>query len=340
MLKLVICLCMGLIAAGPAWAQDAVRVQAARKQVTLSGYTRGRALQTLACEVAGKVLTVNYDVGQTMGQKPFLEIDPTFVDFQIEQAQWTLEKFQVARARGASRLVYLQKEFQRVDTLHQGSVAPLSKLEGAAEELDQARLAVQSTELEIKTLKTQLKELKERRHRHAVAAPAGWVIVQRRVEPGEIIAAGTLLAQVADFTQLVVPLFVSGEELAAIQRVKALEVKVEGRPTRARLNWVNPEFDERTRKLAIELALEGFSGDARGGLLTELTIDLTAQGRMLPRAAVSNRYDNPYVVLKGGRTIPVVILGEYGDDLVIAEHADLAPGTELQAAPASPSPTP
>jgi multidrug resistance efflux pump len=335
MRKLIACLWAGLIIVGPAWAQEQLQVQAARKQVILSGYTRGRAIQTLACEVAGKVTQVNYDVGQVVGEKPFLEIDPTFVDFQIEQAQWTLEKLAVSHARGASRLEYLQKEFKRVDTLHQGSVAPLSKLEGAAEELDQARLAVQTTDVEIKALKTQLKELKERRRRHAVTAPAGWVIVQRRVEPGEIVAAGTPLAQAADFTKLVVPLFVSGEELAVLRQTEAIAVKVEGRPGRARINWVNPQFDERTRKLAVELVLVEHTGDARGGLLTELALEVGSQGLMLPKQAVVDRYDNPYVVLKDGRTIPIVILGESGEDLIIAAQEALAPGSELEPAPAS-----
>ncbi len=337
MRKLIACLWAGLIMVGPAWAQDSLQVQAARKQVVLSGYTRSRAVQTLACEVAGKVTQVNYDVGQVMGEKPFLEIDPTFVDFQIEQAQWTLEKLGVARSRGASRLAYLQKEFKRVDTLHQGSVAPLSKLEGAAEELDQARLMVQTTDVEIKALKTQLKELKERRLRHTVTAPAGWVIVQRRVEPGEIVAAGTPLAQAADFTRLVVPLFVSGEELAVLRQSEDIAVKVEGRPGRARINWVNPQFDERTRKLAVELVLVEHTGDVRGGLLTELVLDVGAQGLMLPKKAVVDRYDNPYVVVKGGRTVPIVILGESGEDLMIAAQETLAPGTELEVAPAAPS---
>lgn len=333
MRTIIACLWAGLIIAGPVWAQDGLQVQAARKQVVLSGYTRGRAVQTLACEVAGKVTQVNYDIGQVVGGKPFLEIDPTFVNFQIEQAQWTLEKLTVARSRGASHLAYLEKEYRRVDTLHQGSVAPLSKLEGAAEELDQARLALQTTEVEIKALKTQLKELKERRLRHTVTAPAGWVIVQRHVEPGEIVAAGTPLAQAADFTRLVVPLFVSGEELAVLRQDETLAVKVAGQPGRARINWVNPQFDERTRKLAVELVLVDHSGEARGGLLTELVLEVATQGLMLPKKAVVNRYDNPYVVLQGGRTVPVVILGESGEDLLIADQEALTPGTALEAAP-------
>ncbi len=320
-----------LLMAGLAWAQDPLIVRHAAKNVTLSGYTRSRAKQVLASEVPGKVLQVNYDVGQTIGKKPFLQIDTTFIDFQIAQTQTTLDKLMVARLKASSHSAFLQKEFERIETLHQGNVATLSRWEAAAEELAQARLSLQATDAEIKALKTQLSELKERQRRHQVYAPVGWIVVERRVEPGEIIAAGTPFGQAADFTQLVVPLYVSSQELEAIRKIESLSVKVEGRPVNAVVNWVNPEFDERTRKLGLELALADFKGNMRGGLLTELKVEIPGDGLMVPKAAVTHQYDNPCVTLKSdGRSVPVVLMGENGDYVLIAGHAMLAPGMELQ----------
>lgn len=331
MVRIIACLCVSLIASGTAWSQDVLTVERARKSITLSGYTRARTQQTLASEVPGKVQAVRYDVGMTVGRAPFLEIDTTFIDFQIQQVRWTLQKLKVARARGASRADYLQKEFQRIDALHRQDVTTLSRWEAAGEELAQARLALQTTEAEVNAAETQLRELKERRRRHKVFAPSGWIIVQRRVEPGEIVAAGAPLAQAADFTQLVVPLFVSGKELDAIGRLETITVQVEGRPARATINWVNPEFDERTRKSAIELVLADYGGEARGGLLTELTFQVSADGLMVPKAAVGNRYDNPCVVIKeSGQSVSVALMGESGDHLLIADQPRLRPGVELQ----------
>lgn len=319
-------------ATSTAWAAEGLIVKEARKSVALSGYTRSRAVQTLASEVAGKVLKVHYDVGQTVGRPPFVEIDPTFIDFQVEQVRQTIEKLNVAKSRNASQVDFLSKEYERVNALHKDNVAPLAKWEAAAEQLTQARLTQDATEVEIKALNIQLRELKERRSRHAVTAPAGWVVVQRNVEPGEIIAAGTPLGRVADFTRLVVPMFVSGQELKALREQKTIAVRVEGRPAKAAINWVNPEFDERTRKLAIELALVDYKEEARGGLLTELTLEVAAEGLMVPKAAVTNRYDNPSVLLKAdGRTVPVSILGESGEYILISHTAALAPGMELKA---------
>lgn len=333
MLKPVCCLVI-LLLSTTALAEEPLTVRSARKQVDLTGYTRSRAKQTLASEVSGKVLRVNYDVGQIIGKAPFLEMDPVFIDFQIEQTEVTLKKLQVTRSRNASQAAYLEKEYNRIDRLHAGKVATQSNWEGAAEELEQARLALLTTEQELKALDVQLREMKERRRRHRPMAPKGWIVIERRVEPGEIIATGTPLAVVADFTQLVVPLFVSGPELEAIRRPDRLEVGVAGQPARAKINWVNPEFDERTRKWAVELALIDYRGEPMGGLQVELTLDVAGDGLMVPRSSVTQRYDNPFVVLHAdGRKVPVVILGESGDQVLIANQPDLKPGMTLKRRP-------
>lgn len=306
-------------------------VQPASQTITLSGYTRARATLPVAAEVDGRVMAVHYDVGQTVGDRPFAEIDPTFVDFQIEQVRWHLEKLAVARRQHLSRVAFLQKEFERIDALFQDDVAPLSRWEATGEELAQARLALAAVEAEAGALAVQRRELTERRRRHAVTAPAGWVVVDRRVEPGEIVAAGTPLARVADFRELVVPLYVSGAELAALQGRATLAVSVADRAAVARIGWINPDFDERTRKSAVELLLVDYDGEARGGLRVTLALTLAARGLRVPRAAVTDRYDNPYVRLASdGRMVPVFVLGEQDDELVIADQEGLAPGMVLQ----------
>ena len=338
LIRLIVFFCVSLIAFGTGWAHAELKVERARKSVTLGGYTRARTQQNLISEAAGKVIAVNYDVGMRIGKAPFLEIDTTFIDFQIEQTHLTLEKLNVARARGTSQIEFLKKEFQRIDTLRQDKVATVSRWEAVSEELAQARLSVQTTEVELKILESQIRELKERRSRYRIFAPADWMIVQRQVERGEIIAAGTQLGIAADFTRLVVPMYVSGQELAALRQIEAITVIVDGRPVRAEINWINPEFDERTRKSAIELALVDHRGDSRGGLPAELKLELPAGGLMVPKAAVTNRFDNPHVVLKAtGAPVPIAILGESGAHLLIADHAALPPGMELQSGPTSSS---
>lgn len=331
MYQLVAWMILLVMVVGSAWGQDELTVRAASKHVLLSGYTHSRARMVVSSEVGGKVLKVHYDIGQSIGSRPFVEIDPTFIDLQIEQVRRSLQKMSVVNARAASRVSYLDKEFKRIDQLYRDDATTGSRHDAAAEELSQAQMQLQETDIEIDTLQTQLKELQERRARHQVYIPKGWVLVGRQVEAGEIISAGAPLGQAADFSQMVVPLYVTARELQAIEENDTLEMTLEGQKVPAGLNWINPEFDERTRKLAIELVIDEYTGVRRGGLLAELLLQVpAAEGYMVPRAAVINRFDNPQVIVADGRKpVPIVILGENGDYLLIEASRQLSVGSRL-----------
>ncbi|MBT8342355.1 MAG: HlyD family efflux transporter periplasmic adaptor subunit [Desulfatitalea sp.] len=316
-----------------AWSEQPLIVQTARKQVVLSGYTRGRTSMALSAEVAGKVVRVNYDVGQAIDIMPFAEIDDTFLVLQIERARLTISKLKVARSQATSQIDYLDKEFKRINALKKDKAATQARWDAAREQLDQASLSLRSANTEISSLQTQLQELEERHRRHQVMAPQGWVVVQRHVEPGEVIAAGTPLARLVDFSRLVVPLFVSGPELAALRRDDTIALKVAGSPAKGVINWVNPEFDERSRKSAVELAVTDFEGEKRGGLLAELNLMVDTRGLMVPKAAVTDYYDNPQVVRAAdGKSISITPLGESDDFVLIADQTDLLPGMALASA--------
>jgi len=322
-----------LAAALPGSAQEPLRVESARRQVTLDGYTRPHATMTLAAEVAGKITARRYEIGQAVGEAPFFEIDTTFVDFQMAANREGIAQFLVAQRRNASRVSYLQTEFDRFETLVQRDSAAVSRRDAAAEELAQARLEGETVAVQLAQARTTLEELQERRRRHRVMAPKGWQVTGRFAEAGEIVQPNAPLATLADFRTLVVPLSVSAEELAALRELGAVfPVLLEHRPARAAVRWVNPQFDEKTRKIGIELTLQDYAGERRGGLLFSLPLAVNREGLQVPREALINRYEHPRVVIKaGGEAVPVEVLGEGNGKVTIAAHPRLQLGTELAA---------
>jgi hypothetical protein len=158
-------------------------------------------------------------------------------------------------------------------------------------------------------------------------------VVDKLVEENELLNVNTPIARVADYEHLVVPLSVSAEELAAIQNSPPeFEVTLEGKPAKAAVNWINPEFDEKTRKLSIELILRSYPGPKRGGLICQLTLQTASEGLWVPKKAVISRYDNPRVFLKeSGADVKVLVLGQTEDHFIIADNPRLPPGTLLQA---------
>ena len=326
-----------LLVAYPAWgASAALVVGEARQEVELTGYTRSKTEVTLSSEVSGKVLAVAYDIGDVVGTAPFVQIDPTFVDYSIQLARRAVDQLDAALAQNESRVGFLDKEFARIDTLYQNNSAPRQRWDQIRQDVDQAALERRSLMARKSAEQTRLAELLERRKRHDIYAPAGWIVTARHVDPGEIVAPSMQLAAVGDYRRLVVPLSVTSAELAAIRALgTSFDVGLDSRPAQAQIRWVNPEFNERTRKLSIELWIGPWTGDHRGGLVMRLPVAVPAPGLSVPKAAVVNRYENPRVRLADtGEEVPVLVLGETNSHLRIAENPKLRPGMALM--PATP----
>ncbi len=317
---------------GFALAEDPLTIREARKEIHITGYTRGQTFITVSSEVAGKVLRANYDIGQTIGAKPFFEIDPTFIDLQIQSTLRAIDKINTSLKKSETNVAYLAKDFKRMDTLYQSDRVAEIERDAAENKLDQARLESEAIHLEKESLDTTLQELREKKARHAIYAPKGWIVLEKIAEKGEIVASGTPLARVGDYRQLVVPLAVDGEELAAIQNLdQVFPAQLENQPVKASIHQINPEFNEKTRKLNIELLLSDYEGEKRGGLVFKLPLAIEAQGVLAPRQAMINRYENPRVIIKGSQeTVNVLILGENNGDFIIAEDKRLPIGTELE----------
>ena len=217
-------------------AQHRLLIQPARKMISLSGYTHSDTVMTVSSEVAGRVLHVHYDVGQTVGDKAFFEIDPTFIDFQIRSTRQSLQKIEAALLKNTSGVAYLEKEFRRIDQLHKGDRATEVKRDAAKEEFNQATLERKTLDAEKAVLQTALGELQERKRRHSIFAPKGWIVIRKMAEAGELVTAGTPVAMLGDFRQLTIPLSVSGQELQSIRSLgEEFEAQLEGKPVKARL---------------------------------------------------------------------------------------------------------
>lgn len=322
---------LALLVPAVSFAGDRLITRGAQKEVTLMGFTRGHRAMTIFSEVPGKVLKVNYEVGDTAGSTPFVRLDTTFVDLDIDSTEKAIGRLEVALKQAHSRVAYLEKEFWRIDTLHKGDRATEARRDAAAQELEQAGLERDSLKLELEGLGTKLKELEERRERHSIRIPDGWVVTERTVEAGEVVQPGVPLGRASDFGKLVVPLSVASDELDAIMALSGEFDATLGRsPVKARVNWVNPEFDEKTRKRGIEILITKYDGPRAGGLKFTLPIKVKAEGILVPRAAITERYENPRVKIKAtGEVVRVVITGESGQYAIVAEDGRIAPGTEL-----------
>jgi len=369
-------------------------VERAEKETQLYGYTRSAKVLTLSSEVPGKIIKINYNVGDDIGNSPIIEIDPTFINYKLENSLLSLKKFEINMERLKSNISYLEKEFKRIDDLHKSDSIAEVKRDEAEQGLMQAKLELESLAQDKAMMLIAIKELKEQKKRYSLTIPnvtyfvsdnvyvrsgpstdhkqlgklfsgaqikvyekqnewtrigkdkwiisgaikskpsRGLIMTAKAAEVGEIIAPGVPLARISDFRELAVPLTVTSGELSAIKALPdPFTGKLEGKDVNVSVNWINPVFDEMTRKMSLELVLRNYQGEKRGGLKLEIPLQTKTEGLLIPKAAVTNRYENPRVTIQDtGESVPVIIIGESETSFTIAENKKLFPGIELKQA--------
>ena len=307
---------------------DVVVAKPAMHRVTLTGYTRARYVMDIVSEEAGRCLKVTADVGDKIGKDGlFAVLDTTFIDL-------TLKKNQVDQERLANVIAFHAKEVGRFEKLVERETAAQSRLDEIQNKLDQA-------EFQIKTLKVQETELKERRSRHYIKIPQGWSIIQRDVETGEWVSVGKNLGKAGDFRTLLVPFALSPEEYRTLKTIKQpieLFLPGEGQNTislKASVARISPAFDPETRKINVELAVTQTLSENRGGLRVELTLEMPdpSGAVLIPAVAVAERYEEFWLTRANGEKIRVLFLGDGPDNTYRVRAAKLNPGDKFRVKP-------
>lgn len=285
---------------------ELVTVETSYQEVTLTGFTRARATLRLVAEEAGRFAFVNAEVGDVISEgRHFGCLDTTYVDLDITANHARQERLR-------ADVDYYTRQAERLGKL-------VDKNTTAQAELDDMVRRRAGAKAELAEIRARLRELTERKRRHCITVPAGWTVTERRVEPGQWVAAGEPVGQAGDFTGLLVPFALSHEEVKALRAQQddlQVELLDEQRLVPAQAVHWNPAFDEQTRKTAVDLALKEGIAERRGGLRVALTLRLPdPSGALLaPREALAERFGQFWVLGTNGRELPVVYLGDLESD--------------------------
>ncbi|AGA90382.1 RND family efflux transporter, MFP subunit [Thioflavicoccus mobilis 8321] len=308
----------------PAADEDSGRLVTARpaeRQVILTGFTRARAELPLVTETQGRIETVLYDIGDAIGDDGlFARVDTTFIALELEEVVVQQEKLR-------ERIALDRREAERYRKLARQNNVSASQAEAL-------ELTLSSNRHELEALEIRERRLRERLARARIHAPPRWRVTARTVEPGQWVQAGEVLGAVADFTTLLVPFALTPGQHAALERQigdLVLALPDIGQQVPASVYRVNPGFDPATRKIRVELAVDGDPQPRRGGLRARLALRVPEQGDtiVLPAAAVAGSYEEHWVIRADGERVPVLLLGPARGataDLVRVSAPTLHPG--------------
>lgn len=291
-----------LIAPGIGCTAETFELLPFQRQLSFTGLTRPQKELVISSEVSGRCEKVHLEQGDVVAPAGLVaEMDSTFVELD-------LQKNRIAQERARSQLELEKKTLSRYTTLVEKNSAALATY-------DDAQLRAEINLLALKNLKNEELRLQEQFRRHRLYGPPGWKVMERYVESGEFVQQGQHVLRLGNFDQLLVSFSLTFEELMLLQNKEKVMLFVPslGMDVRGSIYRVSPGFNEKTRKIPVDILMDCKEGSLlRGGVHTELKLDgKKEEGSFLvPFSALISRYDTHWLMTREGGLKNVILLGK------------------------------
>lgn len=278
------------------------------RMVELTGFTRPLAKVHLVAEVAGRMEQIHADIGQAIPRDGiFAKIDDTFLQLDLDELLVQAEHLE-------SQVAFARREVERHKELAR-------QKNTSAAQLDTIEQSLRDNTYALRAIRIKQQVLEERLRRTHVRAPAGWLVTARSVEPSQWVHEGEVIAEVANFSSLLVPFALTPEQFAALTTTVAsleglhLNLLDLGIQVRTNIQRANPDFDLDTRKILVELRIDTPLPQQHGNLRARLALPLPERigTVLLPATAVEERYEELWVTREDGIRIQVMRLGVADD---------------------------
>tara|TARA_B100001179_G_scaffold114644_1_gene81813 strand:+ start:1409 stop:2608 length:1200 start_codon:yes stop_codon:yes gene_type:complete len=246
-----------------------------------------RALPVGVVGEGGRVVSVNVEQGQWVRAGQVLaSIDRSV---QNQQARAQAAQVQVARADAELAQSNLDRALQLVE---RGFIS--------SAEVDRLTATRDAARARVNVAQAQLAELRERSDRLNIVAPAAGLVLERNIEPGQTVGAGTSSAFViAQGGQMELRARVGEEDLQQLSVGVSAEVSPVGSTeTYTGQIWqLEPTVDEQSRQGTARIALAYRPGLRPGGFATAIIRSGTTVAPLLPESAVLADDDGSYVYI-------------------------------------------
>ena len=312
---------------------EPVRVQALEDRIEATGELLAPERAEIAAEVPGRVTEILVPEGTRVeAGTVVLEIDPERRELEVASAG-----AQLAEAKAA--LAEMQRDAERIRTLHGRNVASDSRLDQAETQLALARSRQEAAEAALGVAQRALRDA-------SVTAPFAGFVAQRRVSRGEFVNAGQPLFELVALDPIEVELHLPEVDAGRIALGQPLALTVAPHPGEvfhATLTYVSPTIDPKSRTLRVKAQLANPDGRLRPGLFARADLGVAQREgvAMIPEEAILQRADGAVAFrLLGDRVERVRIetgvhrdgwvevvtgLGP-ADRVVVRGHAELSDG--------------
>jgi len=237
----------------------------------------------------GQVVRVLVEPGQWVNAGQVLAVIDRAV--QQEQAAALAAQIQVAQADAQLAQANLDRSLQLVD---RGFISKA--------DVDRLRATRDAAAARVKVARAQLSEMQERVRRLNVVAPAAGLVLERNVEPGQIVSSGSgMIFRLAKGGEMEMLAQLSETNLAALTPGATAEVTPVGsdKSFTGTVWQVSPVIDPETRLGTARIALPYAPGIRPGGFANAAIASGTVNAPVLPESAVFTDSTGSYVYIVG-----------------------------------------
>jgi len=219
--------------------------------------------QLISSEIAGKLLTCNFEEGMTLTKgAEIATVDTVPLYLQITQLESQKLTFQSQKVSVQSQIAVIaqQKKNLEVDKnrvvnmLKDGAATQkqMDDVTGSLELLDKQMNSTRSQDnilsREAEVINTQLAQLRDKESRCRILSPINGLVLERYKKAGELVGQGQSLCRIADVSILNLRVYVSGDQLPHLkigQKVKVLidDTATQNRTLWGEVSWVSSEAE-------------------------------------------------------------------------------------------------
>ena len=216
---------------------EAVKPRKIEAVVTAPGQIDPKVKVNISAHVIGKIERLFIEEGNVVkrGQK-LVELErPAFIA-QRDRARAELSNRRIEVIRARAQLGNAQLAYDRAQRLQQQGIQAQELLDRARLELENARAAFQSSQEGVRQAEATLAQASTDLERTTIVSPIDGKVVQLNAREGEVVVTGTMnnpasvIAVVADLSEILVEAEVGETEVVAIRTGQPARIKVDAVP--------------------------------------------------------------------------------------------------------------
>jgi HlyD family secretion protein len=261
--------------------------------VTASGQIDPKVKVNISAHVIGKIERLYFNEGDTVrrGQKLF-ELEKPMYTAQRDRARAELANRRIEVQRARASLSNAELAFRRAQSLQRQGIQAQELFDRANVELENARAGYASAIEGVRQAEATLRQAEEDLSRTTLVAPLDGKVVQLNAREGEVVITGTMnnpgsvIAVLADLSQILVEAEVGETEIVGIKVGQPARIKVDAVPGKEYAGHVaeigssaavRQSAGSGIRYFKVKVAIDDADDSLRPGMTSQVSIVTSTQ---------------------------------------------------------------